>query len=81
MNTTKATIDLAGWILVDAMKHRQPLSGSIEPGKTLVVDVAPPLELGNQGGLISVLNRRALKVHGVSYTKAQASREGRTIVF
>jgi uncharacterized protein YukJ len=79
LNTTKATIDLAGWFLVDAMKHRQPLSGSIEPGKTLVV--APPLELGNQGGLISVLNRRGLKVHGVSYTKAQASREGRTIVF
>jgi hypothetical protein len=37
--------------------------------------------LGNDGGTITLLDQRGLKVHGVSYTAEQAHDEGVTIVF
>jgi hypothetical protein len=45
---------------------------------TLSADVAP---LGNKGGAIGLLDRRAARVHGVAYTSAQASRQGWTLAF
>jgi len=81
INTTAAAVNLTGWHLLDRLKHRQELSGSIEPGATRVIDVTAPVALGNSGGLITLLNQDGLKVDGVSYTKAQASHEGETIVF
>ena len=32
-------------------------------------------------GIITLLNDKSLKVHGVSYTKEQAQKQGWTIVF
>jgi uncharacterized protein YukJ len=81
INTTAAAVDLTGWRLLDRLKHPLPLSGGIEAGATRVVEVVAPVQLGNSGGLITLLNKDGLKVHGVSYTKAQASHEGETIVF
>ena len=46
-----------------------------------MVEVAPPVQLGNAGGIITLLDRQGLKVDGVSYTAEQARREGRTLVF
>jgi hypothetical protein len=37
--------------------------------------------LGNNGGVITLLDPQGLKVHGVSYTAEQAREEGRTVVF
>jgi hypothetical protein len=37
--------------------------------------------LSNDGGLITLLDAAGLKVHGVSYTKAQAARQGWTVAF
>jgi hypothetical protein len=37
--------------------------------------------LGNRGGLISLLDLDGLKVDGVAYTKAQAEREGWSLIF
>ncbi|MFL5586167.1 MAG: hypothetical protein ACJ797_05620 [Ktedonobacteraceae bacterium] len=45
------------------------------------MDVQPPVQLGNKGGIITLLNAQGLKVHGVSYTQEQAQREGWAIVF
>ena len=39
------------------------------------------MQLGNHGGLITLLNPDGLKVDGVSYTRAQADAEGWSIVF
>ncbi|HZI62454.1 MAG TPA: hypothetical protein VFD62_17185 [Pyrinomonadaceae bacterium] len=39
------------------------------------------LALSNKGGIITILDETGLKVDGVSYTKAQASNPGWTIVF
>jgi hypothetical protein len=37
--------------------------------------------LSNDGGLITLLDAAGLKVHGVSYTKAQVARQGWTLAF
>jgi len=43
--------------------------------------VQKPMELSNKGGIISLLDNRGVKVHGVSYTKEQAKTPGLTIPF
>lgn len=81
LNTTSQPISLEGWKLADKTKNRMPLSGTIPPGGTMLVGIKAPVQLSNQGGIITLLNADGLKVHGVSYTKAQAKEEGKTIVF
>jgi uncharacterized protein YukJ len=82
LNTTPGDIDLTGWALLDRMKHSMPLTGiTISAGDTARIPVQPPVQLGNQGGLITVLDPGGLKVDGVAYTKGDAGQEGRTIAF
>jgi hypothetical protein len=81
LNTADRTISLAGWSLADKMKHRMPLSGSIGAGETTVIRVQKPLELSNKGGIITLLDERGVKIHGVSYTKEQARTPGLTVPF
>ena len=81
LNTSDRDISLAGWQLADKQKAKMPLSGTIEPGATLRIDIQPPVALSNKGGIITLLNQNGLKVHGVSYTKQQANQPGWTIVF
>ena len=81
LNTSPAAIDLAGWALLDKLKNRQPLAGTIGPGETLLVRVQAPLQLSNKGGIISLLNDDGLRVDGVSYTKAEAQHPGWTVKF
>ncbi len=81
LNTSASAIDLTGWTIADRLKNKQRLSGTIAAGATMVVRVTPPVQLGNQGGIITLLNPPGLKVHGVSYTRQQAAREGWTIAF
>jgi hypothetical protein len=47
----------------------------------LTVPVRPHVQLGNKGGIITLLDDQGLKVEGVSYTEQQAQREGWTLVF
>ena len=81
LNTTAQPISLNGWSLADKAKNKMPLSGTIAAGATLLVKVQVPVQLSNQGDIITLLNANGLKVHGVSYTRAQATKEGETIVF
>ena len=81
LNASPAAIDLGGWQLVDGQKRRHTLAGTLAAGATKVVTLPPTLQLGNAGGLITLLDARGLKVDGVSYTEEQARREGWTIVF
>jgi hypothetical protein len=37
--------------------------------------------LGNQGGIITLLNPTGLKVDGVSYSQEAVKQQGQTIVF
>jgi uncharacterized protein YukJ len=81
LNTTTGSIDLTGWSLADKQKNKMSLEGEIPKGGTLRVDVAAPMQLANTGGIITLLNDKGIKIHGVSYTAAQARKEGVTIVF
>jgi uncharacterized protein YukJ len=81
VNASPRELNLQGWSLVDGQKNKQKLSGKLKAGEALAIRVAKPLALSNKGGLISILDETGLKVDGVSYTKAQASNPGWTIVF
>ncbi|SIR41893.1 Uncharacterized protein YukJ [Rhizobium sp. RU35A] len=81
LNTSDVPIDLSGWTIKDKQKNTMPLFGSIAAGATLVIDVRQPVALSNQGGIITLIDAKGVKVHGVSYTKDQARQPGRTIPF
>jgi hypothetical protein len=81
LNATSQEQDLTGWSLLDKTDAATPLSGKLPAGATVVVAVKPPMTLSNKGGTITLLDKSGLKVHGVSYTKAQAGKEGETVVF
>jgi hypothetical protein len=55
--------------------------GQLAAGATLDVLLSPPVQLGNHGGTITLLDASGLKVSGVAYTEQQAQREGWRIVF
>jgi uncharacterized protein YukJ len=81
LNTTPTTVNLAGWAIADRMKRKHTLSGTLDAGATLRISLPAGVQLGNSGGIITLLNTQGLKVHGVAYTHEQASREGWTINF
>lgn len=81
LNTSPNELDLAGWSIADRVKRTHALDGKLAAGETLRVTLAKPVELSNQGGLITLLDDEGMKVDGVTYTKSQASRPGWTIVF
>ncbi len=67
--------------MVDKMKHKMPLAGSIAAGATLTIPVKKPAELSNKGGIVTLIDERGVKVHGVSYTREQARTPGLTVAF
>ena len=82
LNTTPDSIDLDGWAIVDKNKKKAYLSGSIGAGETLRIELSgKDAQLSNKGGIITLLDRKGLKVDGVSYTKKEASKSGWTMVF
>lgn len=85
LNTSDQAIDLQGWALLDRLKHRQELDGSIGAGETLRVALIGtgtlPVQLSNKGGIITLVDANGTKVHGVAYTIEQAKQPGRTIPF
>jgi uncharacterized protein YukJ len=82
LNASPAQLDLTGWSIVDGQKHGMPLEALTLPaGGTACIPLRVPVQLGNHGGIVSLLNAEGLKVDGVAYTADQARREGWTIVF
>lgn len=83
MNISASAIDLTGWALADKQKRKHLLpSQSLEAGQVLQVPLSgADIQLSNEGGLITLLDARGIKLHGVAYTKAQAKKQGWTIVF
>lgn len=81
LNTTNEDIDLTGWQIADRDKNKMALTGRLDAGMTIRVQLTPPAMLPNKGGLITVLNPSGLKVDGVTYTAAQASLPGFTLKF
>lgn len=82
LNASPGSVDLTGWALVDRQKQRMALPElQIAAGATVLIRLRPPVQLGNGGGALTLLDPQGLKVHGVAYTAAQARRRGWTVVF
>jgi len=82
INLSPQSINLSGWVIADKNKNRSTITDLIIPsGATGVVKLdGKGAQLGNSGGVISLLNPNGIKYHGVSYTKEQA-RSGWTVLF
>jgi uncharacterized protein YukJ len=82
LNASPQRVDLTGWSILDRAKQRMMLQGGVlAAGDSVRVQVAAPVQLGNRGGLITLLDPDGLKVDGVAYTQAQAAAEGWSVVF
>jgi uncharacterized protein YukJ len=68
LNASPQQVDLTGWSILDRDKRQMMLHGGLlAPGDSVRVQVAAPVQLGNRGGLITLLNPDGLKVDGVAY--------------
>jgi uncharacterized protein YukJ len=82
LNASPAPVDVTGWHLADRLQATCVLpSVRLDAGAVLNVPVTNGMALGNKGGTITLLDQAGLKVSGVSYTAAQAQREGWTVTF
>jgi uncharacterized protein DUF2278 len=81
LNASPSAINLAGCQIADKLKNKHGLSGTINAGATLVISLPPSVQLGNNGGMITLLDIKGLKVDGVAYTGEQAKKKGWTLVF
>lgn len=83
VNMSSASIDLAGWRLLDKMNNRYEIADLTLRGGSTATIVLPKnsMQLSNKGGEIRLLNSSNQIVHRVTYSKEQASREGLTITF
>ena len=81
INTAPHDVNLAGWALLDTQKKRLALSDTLKAGAARTVTIRQPFALSNKGGVITLVDDKGLKVHGVSYTKEQARHPGWTLVF
>src|SRR5215216_2895063 len=81
LNASPELVELTGWKIVDRLKNGQSATGTLAAGVILKVPVQPPVQLGNRGDEITLLDDRGLKVDVVSYTEQEAQRKGWTLVF
>ncbi len=83
INASPAAVDLTGWELADRNKNRSPLpAGAFPPGDTLRIQLdGKGAQLGNKGGIITLLDQHGLKIDGVSYTREMVRQQGWTLVF
>lgn len=82
LNSTPESVSLNGWRLADRNKMKIDLTGTLNPGETMRIPITGgDFTLPENGGIITLLDNRDLKVDGVSYTEEDASRKGWTIVF
>jgi uncharacterized protein YukJ len=84
INRTDSDVMLDGWALADKNKRQKSLSGlrlARYATATVVVRENSQMQLSNDGGIITLLDAEGIKIHGVSYTKQDAAREGWLVLF
>jgi uncharacterized protein YukJ len=82
LNASPEPVDLTGWRLVDRVKRTSPVPDvQLPPGAALAVALTGDVQLGNQGGALTLLDSDGLKVDGVAYTADDARHEGWSVVF
>ncbi|MEI6562545.1 MAG: YukJ family protein [Verrucomicrobiota bacterium] len=81
LNVSPYQVDLAGWNLTADTKRKWPLHGALNPGEAREIPLGPSAPLEREGGIVTLINREGLKIHGISYTAEQAARAGWRIAF
>ncbi|KAA6439257.1 DUF2278 family protein [Dyadobacter flavalbus] len=83
LNASGTSISLDGFVLTDMLNRRHPLDGkTIGAGEMLIVMLDnSTIQLGNNGGTLSLLDPDGKTMDGVSYTKKQSGIKGKLIVF
>ncbi|MBD2439438.1 DUF2278 family protein [Nostoc sp. FACHB-110] len=82
INTSPEKVDLSGWALVDRNKRKQSLSGIINSGEVVRIAITQDgFQLDNNGGIITLLDDKGLKIDGVAYTKKDVQKQGWTVLF
>jgi len=80
-NVSPYPVDLSGWRLTGGRGGQWPLQGKLRSGEAREIPLGEALPLSDDGGIVTLVNREGLKVHGVYYTSAQAARVGWRIPF
>ena len=83
INVSPDVVDLNGWALADKQKRKSLLRDiRLKAGSVVTVALSgADAQLSNEGGIITLLDARGIKIHGVSYTKEQAQKQGWTLLF
>ncbi|GAB6262493.1 DUF2278 family protein [Photobacterium sp. 53610] len=83
LNISEEPLDLSGWKVLDRNDNFDDVPDAVvQPGETAVIRLSGEgAQLSNKGGTITLLDARGFKVDGVAYTKKDASRRGRPVVF
>jgi hypothetical protein len=84
INRTAREVTLNGWSLADKDKRKKSLQGlrlAAYGTATVAVRQNSQMQLSNDGGIITLLDDDGIKIHGVSYTKQDAAREGWLVLF
>ena len=82
LNATHELVTLNGWKLADRNKMKIDLAGTLNAGEIMKIPITvDDFKLPKDGGIITLLDNKGLKVDGVSYTEEDASKEGWTTVF
>jgi hypothetical protein len=83
MGRSGACRSLADWKLIGGNNAVEPLDHvqlAAGEARTLKLSGRGARRL-NRGGRLSLYDAAGIKVHGISYSKAQAAADGRTVVF
>ena len=81
-NTSPTAINLQGWKLLDMQDREEPLSGIVGPAHAITIALkGNGAQLSKDGGLITLLDPRGLKVDGVAYSQKLGSVAGRPLTF
>lgn len=83
LNASNAPVSLDGFVLTDMLERQLPLNyQTIGAGEMRIVTLDnSTIQLGSNGGALSLLNPDGKTVDGVSYTKKQAEDKGKLVVF
>ncbi len=83
LNVSPEDVDVSRWSIRDKNGNVFRCEAlTIPSGETRVVPLPKnTAQLSNRGGTVELLDQDGKKIHGVSYSRAQAKRKGWTVVF
>jgi uncharacterized protein YukJ len=83
LNTSDESINLDGWAIVDKNNLKEIISNiHLAAGEVLRYKLSGKhVQFSNKGGTITLINKEGLKVNGVSYTRMEASKQGKVVQF